>query len=220
VTARELKSDILIPLRPEDTGITALGLMDELRVAHLPVVGDGEYLGLVSDFAVYNMHDPDAGISTLRPSLKHVYVSENQHIYDVIRLVAENKISLLPVLSDKGQFLGVITLQELIAQLAIITSAGNPGSIIVLEINDKDYLLTEIAQIVEANDAKVLSLYVSTFHDSTRMEITLKLNRMDIGPVLQTFSRFNYTIKASFSENTYFESLQERYDSLMNYLNI
>jgi hypothetical protein len=97
---------------------------------------------------------------------------------------------------------------------------NNPGGIIILELNDKDYLLTEIAQIVESNDAKVLGMYLTTFPDSTRIEITLKINKIDVGPVLQTFIRYNYTIKASFSEDTYTESLQERYNSLMNYLNI
>ena len=72
----------------------------------------------------------------------------------------------------------------------------------------------------ESNDAKVLGMFVSTFPDSTRMEVSLKINKIDVRPILQTFTRYNYTIKASFTEDTYSESLQDRYNELMNYLNI
>jgi acetoin utilization protein AcuB len=114
----------------------------------------------------------------------------------------------------------MITQADLIKHLAGIFAITNPGGVIILEINEKDYFLTEIAKIVESNDAKLLSLSITSFPDSTKLEVTLKLNRMDIEPILQTFNRYNYSVKASFSENSNYESLKERFDSLMNYLNV
>jgi hypothetical protein len=88
-------------------------------------------------------------------------------------------------------------------------------------VNEKDYLLTEIAGIVESNDAKILSLYITSHPESTRLEITLKVNRIDIGAILQTLYRYNYTVKASWSKTDSFsEGMQDRFDSLMNYLKI
>jgi acetoin utilization protein AcuB len=218
--AKEFLSDILIPLKPSDSGNTALGIMDELRVSHLPIVTDVDYIGLLSDVDIYNVNDPREAVGNLKLSVPRIYVNEPQHFYDVLRLFAEHHLTLLPVLNEKNQYSGVVMLSSLVNRLSEIYAIDNPGGIIVLEVNDKDYLLTEIARIIESNDAKVLSMYITSFPDSTKLEITLKINKLDIGPVLQTFSRFNYTIKASFAENTYFETLQERYDSLMNYLNI
>ncbi|MCK4408396.1 MAG: CBS domain-containing protein, partial [Bacteroidales bacterium] len=86
--------------------------------------------------------------------------------------------------------------------------------------NNNDYSLTEIAQIVESNGAKVLSLYVTSHPDSTKIEVTLKINKIDILPVLQTFNRYNYIVKASYSEKENLDDLRERFESLMNYLNI
>jgi hypothetical protein len=108
----------------------------------------------------------------------------------------------------------------LIENLASITAVDNPGGIIVLELNVNDFSLTEIAQIIESNDARLLSLYMTSQPDSTRSEITLKIDRMDIQPILQTFLRYNYTIKASYFESDYTDDLRDRYDMLMNYLNI
>jgi signal-transduction protein with cAMP-binding, CBS, and nucleotidyltransferase domain len=148
------------------------------------------------------------------------YVNENQHIYDAIKIFSTLSLSLLPVVTENNQYLGIITLANLIKHLAGIFAINNPGGVIILEINEKDYILTEIAKIVESNDAKVLSLSITSFPDSTKLEVTLKLNRMDIEAILQTFNRYNYSVKAYFSEDLNHESLKERYDSLMNYLNV
>ncbi len=218
--AKQLISESVMSLKTSDTGADALIFMDEYRVSHLPIVNNQDFLGLISDSDVYNRNSFDEPVGDHQLSLSQAYVLENQHIYDVIRTFSSLKLTILPVLDEKKKYLGCITLGKLVQALAETYSIDNPGGIIELEINDKDYVLTEIARIVESNDAKVLSLYITSYPDSTKMDVTLKVNRIEIAPILQTFSRFNYIIKASFSENTYFESLKERFDSLMNYLNI
>ncbi|HTX88984.1 MAG TPA: CBS domain-containing protein [Bacteroidales bacterium] len=218
--AKQLISDSLMPLRTSDTGADALIFMDEYRVSHLPIVNNQEFLGLISDSDVYNRNNFDEPVGDHQLSLSQAYVFESQHIYDVIRTFASLKLTVLPVLDEKKNYLGCITLGKLVQAMAEMAALNNPGGIIVLEINEKDYVLTEIARIVESNDAKILSLYITSYSDSTKMDVTLKVNRIDVGAILQTFSRFNYIIKASFTEDTYFENIKERFDSLMNYLNI
>jgi acetoin utilization protein AcuB len=218
--ARELITDTITPLGSSETGETALAMMDDMRVAHLPIVVNEEFLGLISDTDILTPNNFSEPVGSHPLSLSNAYILENQHIFEVIRIVEAMKLTLLPVLDEKKHYLGCITLPGLCHHLSKLMAIDNPGGIIILEINDKDYLLTEIAQIVESNDAKILGMYITTFPDSTRMEVTLKLNKIDVGPVLQTFMRYNYSIKASFTEDSYTESLQERYNSLMNYLNI
>jgi CBS domain-containing protein len=218
--AQQLISDIITPLKSFETGADALVLMDELRVSHLPIVNQEEFLGVISDTDILTYNNFTEPVGSHPLSLSNAYIIDNQHIFDVIRIIDAMKLTLLPVLDEKKHYLGSITLTTLCHNISDLMALNNPGGIIILEINDKDYLLTEIAQIVESNDAKVLGMYITTFPDSTRIEVTLKINRIDVGPVLQTFIRYNYTIKASFSEDSYSESLKERYNSLMNYLNI
>lgn len=220
MVARQLISTAVGALNPSDTGAFALGLMDELNVSQLPVVNDKEYLGLISDTDIYTLNILEEPVSSQKFLLNFTYVKENQHIYDVMKLFSSLHLSLLPVVDEKNQYTGCITLPDLVQQFGGMTAIENPGGIIVLEINDKDYLLTEIVQIIESNDAKVLSMYISSHPESTKLEVTLKINKMDVGPILQTFNRYNYIISASFTEDTYTENLQDRYDSLMNYLNI
>lgn len=221
MTAKDLISETVISLRPTDIGSDALGLMDELRVSHMPVVNGMEFLGLISDSDIYNRGEFEEAVWDGKIALKRPYVLEDQHFYDVLLMIAEQKLTLLPVLNSKNHYLGVITLTDLVQKLSAITSLNNPGGIIVLEVNQKDYLLTEIAGIVESNDAKILSMYITSHPDSVKLEITLKVSSVDIGAILQTFYRYNYLVKASWSkEDSFTDGLQDRFDSLMNYLNI
>jgi acetoin utilization protein AcuB len=218
--AKHLISETLFPLKTTDTGGYALSMMDDLKVSHLPVVSNMEYLGLVSDADILAMNNPEESLGSSALTMSKVSVQDYQHVYDVIKVFSSGNLSLLPVLNEKNIYIGSILLQDLVHKLSEIIAIDNPGGIIILEMNDKDYLLTEIAQIVESNDAKILSLYLTSHPDSTKLEVTVKVNRIDIGAILQTFTRYNYTIKASFTENTYDDGLQERFDSFMKYLNV
>jgi acetoin utilization protein AcuB len=219
--AKDLLSDSVIPLKTSDEAVNALAWMDELRVAHMPIVNNEKFLGLISESDILSLNAIDEPLGNHKLSLSRPYVFYYQHFYDVIRLVASQKLSLVPVLDANENYIGCITLSRIVEEMANISSVQQPGGIIVLEVNDHDYSLSEIARIVESNDAKVLSAYVNSFPESTRLEITVKVNKIDLSPIIQTFNRYNYTILASFSEESKFdELLNDRFESLMNYLNI
>lgn len=218
--AKNLISNAIVPLRTSDSGINALTMMDEFKVRHLPIVNNVDFLGVVSEDDILNFNDPEKALGEHVLSLKKPFVTEEQHIYDIIKLIYELKLTAVPVLEKSKAYKGSIVMSELVARLAEMTSIQQPGAIVVLELNEREYMLSEIVQIVESNDTKILSMYTTSPLDSTRMEITLKLNKMDISAVLATFGRYNYTIKASFSEDQYWDDLMDNYNSLMNYLNI
>jgi acetoin utilization protein AcuB len=218
--AKELISTELVPLRTSGTGQDALRIMEEFKVSHLPIVNNVDFLGLISEDDVSLLNNPDEPIGNYALTHSGTFVDQYQHIYDVIQLITNERLTIVPVLNKMNHYLGVITLQSLIYHFGQITSVQNPGGIIVLELNENDYSMAEIAQIVESNDAKILSSYITSHPDSTKLEVTLKINKIDIYPILQTYSRYNYVVIASFSENNFNNDLMERYNSLMTYLNL
>ena len=219
--AKELISDIIPAISTNDTGMDALNWMEIFRVSHLPIVKNKEFLGLISDTDIYDLNLADDPIGNHNLSLFSPYIIENQHVYEAIELVSRLKITVAPVLDVNKDYLGLITTSDLIKCFADLTAVKNPGGIIVLELNQNDYSLTQIAQIIESNDAKILSLYINSPEDSMRLEVTLKVNRTDLYGIIQTFERFNYEIKAQFMEDDEMDSLyNSRYESFMKYLNI
>jgi len=217
--AKELASSFVV-LKTSDSGQAALSLMEELKISHLPIVNNEEFLGLISQTDIYNLNSPDEPIGNHILSVAKPFVYQDQNIFEVIRLMSEQKLTLLPVLDNNSKYIGAISISNLVYQFSKVSAVENPGGIITLELNQNDYSLSEIAQIIESNDAKVLSLFVSSFPDSTKLEITIKLNKMDLRSVLQTFYRYNYNVTASQTPEEYNDSLKERFDSLMNYLKI
>lgn len=219
--AKDLISDVIPALRTSDTGVKALYWMDIFRISHLPIVNNTEFLGLISDKDIYDLNTADEPIGNHNLSLFSPFVYEYQHIYEIIELTSRHQLSVVPVLDENKNYLGLITSQRLLNYFGELTALKQPGGIIVLELNTNDYSLSQISQIVEGNDCKILSMYITSPPESTKLELTLKLNRIDITSVVQTFTRYDYTIKASYMEDNEMDALyNNRFDQFMLYLNI
>ncbi|OOQ61161.1 CBS domain-containing protein [Mucilaginibacter pedocola] len=218
--AIELVADTIPPVHTSDSIQKVFDRMAEFRVRHLPIVNEEQFLGLVSEDDLIEEPDYNTPIGALALSLVNPYVLEEQHIYDVIRLFYEQDLSVVPVLDTKNEYQGLISINTMNEYFAKLTSVSEPGGIIVLEIGNKNNSLAHMAQIVESDNAQVLSSYTRTFPDSTRMEVTLKVNKQDITNILATFQRYEYDVKATFNFTDRNNTAKERFDSLMNYLNL
>lgn len=194
--------------------------MGDYHVRHLPVLINEEFQGLIDEDTLMDS-DPTGSIGKLiPPSAPRIFVQPQDHIYDAVRIFAQQQISLLPIIDAEERYVGVVTLEKLVAAMAELGSFNDPGSIVVLEMGRHDYSLAEIARIVESEGAIILSSSLRSYQDSNRIEVTLKLNGRQTGAIMATFERFDYQIKASFNEAELQNALKERYDSLMNYLNV
>jgi len=218
--AKNLITDEIPPLKTSDTGLMAINWMDEFKVSQLPIVDKHEYLGLISDTDILDLNITDEQLGKSKLSLIRPFVFENAHVYEVIKMISSLKLTVLPVLNEHQQYVGLIPLSALLHHFSTLAATREPGGIVVLEMNMHDYSLTQIAQIVEGNDAKILSLYINPLEDSTKIEVTLKLNKEELSGVLQTFYRYNYNVKQSFHQSEFLDDMKNRFDSFMNYINI
>jgi CBS domain-containing protein len=219
--AKDLISEVIPSLKTSDSGQTALNWMEIFRISHLPIVNNLDFLGLISDTDIYDMNQPEEPIGNHSLTLLKPYVTTEQHLFEVIGLASRLKLTVVPVLDEHSHFMGVITTTDLVRYLAGISSMDQQGGIIVLEIIERDYSLSQIAQIVESNNVRVLSMYITSPPDSTRLEVTLKVNTNDLASVIRTFERYNYDVKTWVtSDDSMDRFYSERFDLLMKYLNI
>jgi acetoin utilization protein AcuB len=221
MVAKDLISEVIPSLKTSDLGQTALNWMEIFKISHLPIVNNQEFLGLISDTDIYDMNQPNEPIGNHELTLYKPFVTTEQHIFEVIGLASRLKLSVVPVLDSKNNYKGVITSNDLIRHIAGISSMDQPGGIIVLEVIDRDYSLSQIAQIVESNNVKILSVYITSSPGSTQLEVTLKVNTSDLVSVIRTFERYNYEVKTWVTDNDSMDHFySERFDLLMKYLNI
>ncbi|MBK8582180.1 MAG: CBS domain-containing protein [Flavobacteriales bacterium] len=218
--AIDLISPAIVPLKPEDRVARALDLMEEFKVSHLPVVKQKRLLGLVKDAALADNNDPDATVAKLMDQVEVPYVRDRQHVYDVLRLMARLSLSVVPVLDMNGNYLGVVDEHRALSRLAEVVNANEAGTVVVLEMDRNDYALQQIARIVEDEGARVLSVYTSDLPDTMRMEVTLKINREEIGAILKSFERFEYTVRTAFQGGKAEDDMRNRYLDVMRIINM
>ncbi len=219
--ANKLVNDTVPPLKVTDTGKKALSWMGEFFVQHLPVIDKQEFVGIISESDILDMDDPDKPLGEVENlKLLKVSVDESRHIFDVIKGMNEHQLSIMPVLNIEGQYEGLVTSTSLLDYFAKVSSMQEPGGIIILQIDVKDYSLAQIAQIIEGNNASILSMYVSTPSEALKMDVTIKINRSDLTDILATFERYKIQVKASYQESEYLDNLKERLDSFLHFLDI
>lgn len=221
MTAMEFISDSITFIRPEFTGERILTLMNIFQVKHLSVLDENnKFLGLVADDDIL-IRNFTKKLESYPIEYLDVKVSPDQHIFDIIHLLSKHDISLIPVI-EENKYLGSIRKQDVISFLGNGFSFSIPGSIIELLIHKRNYSLVEISQIVESENAKILSVFIlGPTDEDNRLKVILKIDHDDIGKIIASFERYEYEINASYTENNdYDDLLKDRYDSLMRYLNI
>jgi len=217
--ARELLSHLIHPLRTSDTGEQALTYLQVYHLKHLPIVNNEQLLGTISeeDITTSPLDEP---IGSFSLGLNKAFVRDTDHMFEIMNVMAENKLSVIPVVDQKDNYLGLITLEDLIQFYARSYSFSEPGGIIVIELQKADYSLAEISRIIESEGSLVLSSFLTHDEGTKKMYVTIKTNQKEIQHLQATLERFGYTIKATFSEEGYFESLQDHYDAFLHYLNV
>lgn len=218
--AINLINDEIPPLMHSDSAEKALNWMDEFKVSHLPVLKNGNYVGTISESDILDQLELDKTLDELFQHLPRPSVLAEDHIYQVLSRISELKLSVITILDKDEKYLGCSSVQHLMSLIANTGSIRENGGILVLEMAAIDYSLAQIGQIVESNDAKILSSYIMSSPDSTNIEVTLKINKIELDRIIRTFERYDYTIKASFQKSGNLDDMKFRYDALMNYLNL
>jgi len=216
--ARQLIQEEVLPLLFTETVSQAFARMDDYKVSHFPVVDQGFFQGVVVEKELLGLADISQPISPELIHYEDFYINDDQIVYDLLALVNKQKLSIIPVIDAENHYLGCITISSLLGFLAHSLSADSPGGVIVLEVSEVDYNLTEIANIIESNNAKILNVLLVSGFDSTRLTVIIKVNLINISFILRTFDRYKYNVWASFGEDIGQEDMKENYDSLMNYL--
>lgn len=206
-------------LKPSDSGLHALALMDDLKLKHLPVVKDGTYIYLLSERDVTDMKNPEALIENT--CFYAPYVWEESSVLEALQVMSKDLLTLLPVVADNGEYAGAITLPVLIENLSEISNTGSEGALIAVELNQQEFVLSQMIHVIEANRAKVLSLFSYVDKETGRQILLFKIDLEDASPVLRSLERFNYPVKYYRQKQMLpDEILKSRVEELIHYIEL
>jgi CBS domain-containing protein len=219
--AKELINYMIPPLKPTDEVTKAITWMEELRVSELPVVDGGKFLGILNEDLIFENNGDEAQVQNLVLTGNNSFLSEQSHYYEILKLSNDESVSLVAILNAKEEYLGVVSIRDVVEAFAQTSSIKSPGAIFILSMNSNDYSLTEISRLVESNDAKILSSHTAgDTDDPSVVRLTLKINTEDASRVLATLERFGYNVVSQFNNQVAEDNDKDRYDILMKYLQI
>lgn len=215
---RELISNSIPYLRKGDKVYQALQLMNDYHVAHLPIVEEEHYLGIISEEQL--LHSDDENVLEHLPfSDGGTAVQANDHFLKAIQVAVQNKLSVVPVV-ENNQLLGIVTYNDLLKNASEFMSLNDPGALIVLEIESRAYSFTEINRIVESNDAQITQLNTHVDPETGITQVTIRISKLEVSNIISTFERYEYNVKYYFGEELYENELRSNYDNLIHFLNI
>lgn len=203
-----------------DTAEYALSLMDDWKLKQLPVATQtGLFQGLVDEKRLLELSQPTSSIEEVQR--QDVSIGRDQSLHEAMHLLVQYGLTLLPVVTSEGYYLGAVTQEGLLRGLTEWIGADREGSVIVLDVDAKDYSLVELARLVESNNAHVLSVLTQVDPDTGRYHVALKIDLVDASPVLRCFERFHYAVSFYFMEHGMVdEQLRCRMSELLYYMNM
>ncbi|MHC8950504.1 CBS domain-containing protein [Sphingobacterium hungaricum] len=216
----DIISDFYAEVKSSDTVAYTLDKINELHFHQLPIVDEKEYKGLITEEQLIQISDDQLTLKDIKSPSPLIYIFDYQHVYDALQIISIYKTDILPVLNKQMQYIGVITNNDILKSLNSTLDNAENGAIIVLELDARDQSFTHLAHIIESENTKIVNASSRAIPDSNKIEMTIKLNKNNISSVIASLWRFDYEVKATFNDGTDQDELLDRYDHLMNYLDL
>ncbi|MFD2542501.1 acetoin utilization protein acuB [Lacinutrix gracilariae] len=194
-------------------------LFQQLTYSHIPIKNEeGVYLGCISETDIHCFESAKL-VKDIIYSAEGFFVREDTNWLDTLEAFAQNATNIMPILNKKNSYIGYYELKDIISLFNETPFFSEAGAILVIEKGLTDYSFSEISQIVESNNGKLLGAFVSKIENDIA-EITLKIGNTGLNDIMQTFRRYSYNVVSGHEEDSYIESLKERSDYLNKYLNM
>ena len=206
------------PIKTDDLISHTQDFFSDVNYSHFAVIDDTTYIGSVAADDIENF-DSDKKVNDYRYGLEGFFVRNTMIWLDVMEVFAKNEANVVPVLDENNAYIGYYQLDDVVKFFNETPFLKEKGDVIIIEKGVLDYSFSQITQIIESNNSKVLGLFVSATTPST-VQITIKVAVGSINEIIQTFRRYNYEVVSKHQEDNLLSSLKERSEYLEKYLNI
>jgi Mg/Co/Ni transporter MgtE len=190
----------------------------DVPFSHFSVLNEGVYIGSIAADDI-DTFDSDKKVADYKYALEGFFARNNMIWLDVLEVFAKNHTNVVPVLNEENAYLGYYELEDIVKFFHETPFLREQGGIIVIKKSMQDYSMSQIAQIVESNNGKLLGLFVSEA-DAENVQITIKIALGAMNDIIQTFRRYNYEIVSEHHEDNYLNNLKERSEYLDKYLSM
>jgi CBS domain containing-hemolysin-like protein len=206
------------PFDGNDSIDSVQNFFSDMTYSHFPVVSEGIYIGCIAADDVITF-DNNKTILDYRYTLEGFFARTKMIWLDVLEVFAQNHANIVPVLDESNAYIGYYELNDIIQFFHETPFMNEQGGIIIVRKPTKDFSMSQVAQIVETNNGKILGMFLSEATQDS-VQITIKTTLGSLNEIIQTFRRYAYEIVSDHQEDFYIQNLKDRSDYLDKYLNI
>jgi predicted transcriptional regulator len=207
-------------LRPTDTVFQALNVMADHQVLHLPIVEGSQFAALVSESALQSVDDDQLTLQQVASVWQSISVNSEDHMLTAFQVAAQYQLTVIPIVGVEQELIGTLLPSDLIRAMSTFMRLEEPGGLVVLEMEPRQYAFSEMSRLVETHDAQITQLNTRILPETGQLSVTIRLNKPEISDIVATFQRYEYNVVCFFGEELYTNQLRSNYDNLMSYLNV
>lgn len=208
------------PLQIHNTVTEAIDSIRKCDTDCLPVFKSGTLVNYVCSKNLKGKEGSELLSSLDSYSAVIPYIRSSRHILNALSYLKSVEMHSMAVLDDNNEFMGLVRTRDLVKALSQSLTIRSGGAIIVVKMKTRDYSLADLTRIVEYSDAKLLGILTFDAETEGEIEVHLKLNTNTLKNVLATMERFDYQVIQYFNREDRSEDLNERYENLMNYIDL
>lgn len=157
----------------EATVEEALSILAEKKQRHLPVVDAEENLvGIVSEKDLLRAKGEDAVANVMTQDV--ITVTEYAALEDAARIMADHKISSLPVMRD-GRLVGIITETDLFRIFLELLGAREEGVRLTMLVPEEKGILASLTREIAQMGGNIVALSTFRGEDPTNRMVTAKV---------------------------------------------
>ncbi len=205
-------------IKSSETIFEVRSFFEEEKFSYFPVIEDDIYIGSIAKENLANLNYKKK-ISDYRYSLDPFFVRTTQNWIEILEVFAKNHTNIVPVLDENNLYVGYFELENIIQFFNETPFLKELGGIIVVKKPILDYSMSQVIQIVESNNGKLLGLFISD-SDPEFVQITIKISSGNVNEIIQSLRRYDYEIVSNHQEDSYINILKERSEYLERYLSI
>ncbi len=194
-------------------------LFNDLTFSHIPVVDNDQLIGSVLENDVRTTDDDTKNLNEFKHLFDDFHIGNKDNWIAILKTFSTNETNILPVLSAQNKYIGYYELTDILHYFNDTPLLNQEGFYLVIEKGIHDYSFSEIAQIVESNNAKLIGIFISGYKNNF-VQITLKIASEEVNEIIQSFRRYDYHLLTKHKEDLLLEELKSRSDYLQKYLNM
>jgi acetoin utilization protein AcuB len=169
---RDWMSKNVVSIAEDDSMQRATAIMKEHKIRMLPVIRKGKLVGVVSDTDLKRASASDATTLDVHELLyllskikvkdimtkNPVTVPVDWTVEETAELLLKHKISGMPVVTPKGEVVGMITRDDIFNVLIALSGLGKKGVQFAFRIEDRPGTIKDLTDIIRSHGGRIASI--------------------------------------------------------------